>query len=470
MARWPVSPAEAWQETERMADGACPRARSGWRRAHRVLGSAVALGALLAAAAPAGPGSAPGDGRRPGGFSARPRVGPVAEVSRGCRGPNAEAEQAVDYPYVYETWIGCGGIGFARSTDGGRSFGHPLRVPGSAGHGYWCIGRACFSTAGWDPAVAVAPDGTVYVSYMTRKRPYMHPVVAASTDHGASFTRVAQVMPPARPKINWADRGFIAVGPGGTVYLTWTYGQSARQILQGHGHANVVLQKSADGGKTWNRLTPVSPSSLGYAIAHLLVEPGGRIDVLLWAGHHDSFTSSADGGSSWSKPVTVRPGAGRIDSPPVYWIDTALGIDAAGTLYATWDTQRPGGDIGWLSYSTNHGRTWSAARRVTPDHDRAGHLMAVAGSRPGIAYLAWLSDNTHRGFAQYLRPFSVRRGWLSAPVRVSRKFGAPGVWPGDTIGVSVLPRGHGWPRIMVSWGSAVSHHTAQIWAIQVRHA
>jgi len=190
----------------------------------------------------------------------------------------------------------------------------------------------------------------------------------------------------------------------------------------------------------------------------------------MWAGHHDFFTSSADGGQNWSKPVTVRPGAGRIDSPPVFWIDTALGIDAAGTLYATWDTQRPGGDIGWLSYSTNHGRTWSAARRVTPDHDRAEHLMAVAGSRPGIAYLAWLSDSTRPGFAQYLRPFSVRRGWLSAPVRVSRKFGAPAVWPGDTIGVSVLSRGHGWPRIMVSWGSAVSHHTAQIWATQVRHA
>jgi hypothetical protein len=90
-------------------------------------------------------------------------AGPVAEVSRGCRVPSAEAEQAVDYPYVYETWIGCGGTGFARSTDGGRSFGHPLRIPGSAGHGYWRIGCDYLPTSGWDPAVAVAPDGTVYL-------------------------------------------------------------------------------------------------------------------------------------------------------------------------------------------------------------------------------------------------------------------------------------------------------------------
>jgi len=445
----------------------------GWLRSRR-LGDWGGVGFVLTAcmalvlAVPAGA-SAAGHGRFADG-PARMRAGPVLEVSRGCQGQNAEVEQAVDYPYVYEVWMGCRGIGFARSTDGGRSFGHPLRIPGSASHGIWRIGGAYLPTIGWDPAVAVAPDGALYVSYMTRRRPYMHPVVVASVDHGATFTRVAQVMPPAQPKINWGDRDFIAVAPDGTIYLTWTYGQSARQILFGHGHANAVIQKSADGGKTWNRITPVSASFRGGAIATLLVEPSGRIDVLMWAGHHDFFTSSADGGQNWSKPVAVRPGAGRIDSPPVFWIDTALGIDAAGALYATWDTQRPGGDIGWLSYSTNHGRTWSAARRVTPDHDRAEHLMAVAGSRPGIAYLAWLSDSTRPGFAQYLRPFSVRRGWLSAPVRVSRKFGAPAVWPGDTIGVSVLSRGHGWPRIMVSWGSAVSHHTAQIWATQVRHA
>ena len=447
--------------------------RRGWLRSGRLgntggIGFVAAAWVALVLAVPAGA-SAAGRGRFADG-PARVRGGPVLEVSRGCKGQNAEVEQAVDYPYVYEVWMGCRGIGFARSTDGGRSFGHPLRIPGSASHGIWRIGGAYLPTIGWDPAVAVAPDGALYVSYMTRRRPYMHPVVAVSVDHGATFIRVAQVMPPAQPKINWGDRDFIAVAPDGTIYLTWTYGPSARQILNGHGHANAVIQKSADGGKTWHRITPVSPSYPGGAIAPLLVEPSGRIDVLMWAGHHDSFTSSADGGQRWSKPVAVRPGAGRIDSPPVYWIDTALGIDAAGALYATWDTQRPGGDIGWLSYSTNHGRTWSAARRVTPDHDSAGHLMAVAGGQPGIAYLAWLSDNTHRGFAQYLRPFSVRRGWLSAPVRVSRNFGAPGVWPGDTIGVSALPRGHGWPRIMVSWGSAVSHHTAQIWATQVRHA
>src|SRR5215469_14349422 len=56
----------------------------------------------------------------------RPHAEPITEISRGCPGQNAEAEQAIDGRYVYVAWIGCDGIGFARSADGGRSFGKPV--------------------------------------------------------------------------------------------------------------------------------------------------------------------------------------------------------------------------------------------------------------------------------------------------------------------------------------------------------
>jgi hypothetical protein len=184
--------------------------------------------------------------------------------------------------------------------------------------------------------------------------------------------------------------------------------------------------------------------------------------------NHIYFTSSTDGGKSWSRAAAVQPGVGSI-SPRETWIDTALGIDAGGTLYATWDTQRPGGDIGWLSYSTDNGRTWTAARRVTPDRDNAEHIMAVVGgSGLGTAYVGWLSDNLQQGFTQYVRAFSVRKGWLTAPVRVSSQYGSRNVWPGDTIGISLLGQGGlTGQRLMLSWGSAVDGQTSQIWAAQV---
>src|SRR5215467_3289984 len=69
-----------------------------------------------------------------------PRITPMTDISVGCAGSSAEVEEAFAPPgYVYAEWIGCGGIGFARSADSGLHFGAPVTVPGSAG-------------GSWDPA------------------------------------------------------------------------------------------------------------------------------------------------------------------------------------------------------------------------------------------------------------------------------------------------------------------------------
>jgi len=406
----------------------------------------------------------------------RPHVGPITEISRGCPGQNAEAEQAVDGRYVYVAWIGCDGIGFARSTNGGRSFGRAATVPGSVGHGFHRSGIGSgLPNYGWDPSVAVGRNHTVYVAYMLYRHSHVHPMVAVSRDHGATFTQVSRPASPVRN--NWGDRAFIAVGPAGTLYLTWDFGRSLKTR-----YGNIVIQKSVDGGKTWSPITVVSPgfpNHGGGVAGPLLVEPGGRVDVAFWVWsggalapyalrpNHIYFTSSANGGRTWSKPVAIGPRAGRIGSF-VTWIDVALSIDAAGNLYATWDTQSPGGDIGWLSYSTDRGRTWAPALRVTPDHDRAEHIMAVTSGSPGVAYVGWLSDNAPQGFAQYLRPFSIHAGWLAAPIQVSRQFGNRNIWPGDTIGISLLPtRTDAPPKIQLSWGSGVSGPDSQIFTTTV---
>jgi hypothetical protein len=89
-------------------------------------------------------------------------------------------------------------------------------------------------------------------------------------------------------------------------------------------------------------------------------------------------------------------------------------MDPGGTLYATWDTQTARGDIGWVAYSTDHGPSWSAPVRVTPDHDNAMHNVESAGMSPGVADIAWQSDNSPLGYATYIRPFSIQKG-LAGP-------------------------------------------------------
>jgi hypothetical protein len=401
----------------------------------------------------------------PRAFAASSGAGRVIDVSSACAGQNAEVEQAVAPPhYVYEAWIGCGGEGFARSADGGAHFSKPITLPDSSHSD--------------DPAVAVAPDGTVYVSYLRYFHNRAYPVVATSFDHGATFSQVTSLIPHLEG--NWGDRDFIAAGPDGTVYVTWDYGPSIADVqivcspsgscAYGAVDANAVIQKSTDHGKTWGPITPMQPGfpAGGGYLASIVVQPSGAVDALIlqhpldpttFAVHpgHEYFTSSTDGGATWSPAVDVGTSAGSI-SDTEWWIDGDLSTDRAGNLYATWDTQTSSGDIGWLSYSTDGGTAWSAPIRVTTDHDNAVHIVESAGAGSGIAEIAWLADNSPQGYATYLRPFSIKDGWLGPVTQVSRQYGDPTIWPGDTFGISVpsADNGPGAPgQIALSWGSAV---------------
>jgi len=409
-------------------------------------------------------------------------VSPITNVST-CAGQNAEVEQASDplLGNVYATWMGCKGIAFARSTDGGLHFGPPIALPGASGS----------NVNAWDPTVTVAPDGTVYAAFMVAKSSQWYPVVATSFDHGATFSQVASLLPPDAK--NWGDRPFIATGPDGTVYVTWDYGPERTSVTYlcatagscafATGDLNVVIQKSTDRGATWGRMTPISPGfpASGGDSAPLVVEPSGRLDVL-YQGYqitdtttyamnpaYSYFTASTDQGTTWTTPVRVGPEGGTM-SLAEWWIDGDIGIDAGGNLYATWDTQgtNPDGsanDVGWLSLSTDHGQRWSPAIQAPADRLDAPHIMQVAGGSSGIAYVGWLSSSNPQGYALYLRTFSTSRGWLSDPLQVSREFGDASVWPGDTFGISALPGN----RVALSWGSATpsTGKTSEVFAANV---
>ena len=83
----------------------------------------------------------------------------VSQCGPGSSG--AEPIEAVDHQYVYDLWMNTGcnipngsAIALAHSTDGGRRFGPSLAVPGS-------FSPTNPNSSSWDPALAVAPDGTL---------------------------------------------------------------------------------------------------------------------------------------------------------------------------------------------------------------------------------------------------------------------------------------------------------------------
>ncbi len=403
-------------------------------------------------------------------------VGPISVVSRSCRRQNAEVEAASDRSggYVYELWIGCGGIGYARSTDRGRHFSRPVAVPGS--------GKQT-----WDPTLAVAPDGTVYAAFMVARDHRWFPIVDASFNHGRTFTQTTKLVPA--PAHNWGDRPFVAAGPGGNVYLSWDYGPSRKLVKTicpkhgscgyGNGDLNVVVQRSTDHGRKFGPKIHIGhgfPASGGDS-APMVVEPNGRVDMLYQgyritnrktyalAPGYEYFTSSTDGGRHWSKPVKLGAHAGTM-SLSEWWIDGDIGVDAGGNLYATWDTQSKSHDIGWLSVSRDHGARWSQPIQAPLDRHKGPHIVEVIGGRAGTAYVGWLTDANQPGYALELRTYSLAKGWVSRPHQISKAYGNRKIWPGDTFGIASLAPGH----LVLSWGGATpafGGKTSEIFAAPV---
>ena len=415
-----------------------------------------------------------------------PIVGPVSQLSRGsCADGNAEVETASDPArgYVYAEWIGCKRIGFAASANGGRTWTSELTLPGSAGRS-------------WDPAITVGPSGAIYAAFMVYDpvgRPgHYYPVVDISGNHGTSF-RVSRLGAPAAG--DFGDRDFVAVGPDGRIYVTWDYAPVGSEVKvvcykggscgYSNGDLNEVIQTSANGGRTWSKITPVAPGypDSGSVSAPVIVRPSGQVDVLyerfaVSAGTlalgpgHDYFTSSADGGRTWARPVRLGPASDSV-SLRTWWIDGSLAADAGGNLYATWTTQGGGRDTGWLEYSTTDGRSWSGPRQVISSPAGSADIVQVLGGASGTGYVGMLTDGSGSGsgsgsgYLQYLRAYSIGRGWQTQAVRVSPRPGRRPVWPGDTFGLALLGGRPGQRRVAVSWGGAMPRRQSEIRAAVV---
>jgi len=427
----------------------------------------VLVGAVLAAVS-----ALPAAASEPRGATATKPV-----LVSNCFGRNAEVEEAMSGTNVYVEWIGCNGIGFARSTNGGRSYGSAIELPGSGP-------SKCISTCqiySWDPAIAISSTGTIYAAFMHGGggdgQP-TSPVVDVSTNHGASFTH-SYTLPQPGGSASFGDRDFIAVGAHGELFVTWDYAPNASEVKvqcppsgscsYSNGDLNIVVQHSTNGGKTWSAIQPITPGypDSGSDLAPIVVQPNGTLDVLYQRMPTDPttlalspanewFIRSTNNGATWSKPVEIGASAGTI-STATWWIDGDLSTDPAGNLYATWDTQAGSTDTGWLSVSKNGGTSWSAPIKVVSSG--VEELTESAGVAKGIADVAWQTPGP-RGYATYVRPYSLTKGWLSTKaLKVSTSYGETKTWPGDTFGIEALPRAsvgpHGKP-VVVTWGSDVS--------------
>jgi hypothetical protein len=212
------------------------------------------------------------------------------------------------------------------------------------------------------PVLAVrGPD--VYVGFNHEQKF----LVAASHDYAGTFTSVA-VNPNAEP--GWSLAGGATVDTSGGVYFSWM--AYARQELSTR-PVDIFVSRSSDAGRSWNTvLLDVSSAPpdcsaqacqagfLGAQIA-LASDAAGTVYAVWNSGtaHGGAermyFSSSTTGGASWSAKADVSAAANDVEhSFP------AITAGPAGDVRVAWmDTRRAPLWNVFQRSSSNGGATWS---------------------------------------------------------------------------------------------------------------
>ena len=254
----------------------------------------------------------------------------------------------------------------ATSTDGGRTFGEPIKVVGDY---YKDVAKKPDPEkwGGSSPTLTVDDNGTVYAIFYSSAtgQPAGSQnnaiLLAKSTDKGKTF-QVNEVAPPsgfyqAGAIMDWSSEG----GPEGTLHIVYEDkvappGTDAAVLL---GDRDVFTRRSTDGGRTWSEPKllnddPFDPKDGGHTQNNpsVRVAPNGRVDAVWWDFRNDQgqfqndvyYSYSKDNGATWSKNIRVNDRS--IDRRIGIWSNgfdmrTPVGVASTNELAVfAWDDTR----------------------------------------------------------------------------------------------------------------------------------
>lgn len=245
--------------------------------------------------------------------------------------PYRQPQMAVSGKQVALVFGGGPSVYFTSSSDGGATFGVPVKV---AETGVLALGRHR------GPRVAILHDGTLVVSAIAGEKvasgPHAHGLPEAgnlftwrSTDHGKTWTKggtVNDVPGAAREGLH----AMTATADGKTVHAVWL-------DLRGKG-TKLYGSQSEDGGKTWskNTLAYESPDGTICQCCHpsLAADPKGGI-WMMWrnviGGNRDMYVLNT---ASKAPPVKQGSGTWPLNACPMD--GGAFAVDADGKVSSAW--------------------------------------------------------------------------------------------------------------------------------------
>jgi hypothetical protein len=250
------------------------------------------------------------------------------------------------------------------------------------------------STGQFDPQIMVDPvDGqTVYASWLqNNKRDVM---VARSQDFGRSWYLTAAASAP-----DDADKPVLAVH-GADIYVGFNHEENFL-VAASHNYAQTFATAAVNPG-----------AEPGWSLAGGATVDGTGAVYFSWTAYRRESSArpvslyvsrSADAGRSWNTALLDTSGAppecvAEGCEPGYLGAQVALTSDAAGTLYALWNSGATNGgpERMYFSSSTTGGASWSAKADVSLAQGSVEHCFpAVAAGTAGDVRVAWMDTRNH---------------------------------------------------------------------------
>jgi N-acetylneuraminic acid mutarotase len=271
---------------------------------------------------------------------------------------------------------------FAKSTDGGQTFGPNIKVndhPGALGV-YWR--PITIASHGTDDVYVAWQDHRNYDPHTTGKDIYF----SKSTDGGETFGTNVRVSDDNAT--SWEGIPSMDVDPEGNIYIVWT---DKRNLNEGF-HA-VYFSMSSDGGNSFSenlRVSDVIGKNYSHCAPSIAVDNEGNINVVWWDDREKSgvrdiyFARSTDGGESFGGNVRVHE---ELKNSTQSFPDIA--VNSHGDIYIVWQDSRNGNLDIYFTMSRDGGRTFGRSVIVNDyDEDYQEH-PAIAADSEGNPHIVW---------------------------------------------------------------------------------
>lgn len=299
---------------------------------------------------------------------------------------------------VYVVWVNHGSKGKAdvmigRFTSDGKIAGPPVRVNPQAG----------IATAwrGDPPALAVAPDQTVFVGWTAQVESENHATevyLSASRDRGQTFAAPVKVHDDEKPSSHGLHS--MAIGKDGRIYMAWLDdrnlvppppGGAQSGTGQHHEESNRELFSafSTDGGRTFSKNQRLATDVCPCCKTALGVAPDGRVyaswrQVLPGDYRHIAVAASSDGGQTFAKSVIVSDDRWALKGCPVSGPSLSFAKD--GSLRVLWFAGAESDQQGvYWSDSRDGGLSFAPRQLLAPGFARSTPVLIDEGEEIPLA-------------------------------------------------------------------------------------